>query len=201
MFQGCEYFCNVLQQLETWAVSWTWYFLLNVDLSEPFRRRVEIGLGKTTHPRLSDLVLATRPMCLCLCTVGEVEEEVEEEVRKTTAPKVRRTKCCKDPGHGHRNSGTSDLYFTCSPASRVHNSPIRHNNKARFNWEKSSGSSSTVRKIGLLSDWEKKRLSKPNNWKLVFLFYFTWYIQSKSLKNTKVQIWTICNNSMTSRII
>lgn len=71
-------------------------------------------------------------MCVCVCvfestnccTAIEVEEEMEEEVRKTAAPKVRRTKCCRDPGPGRRNSGTSDLYFTCSPASRAQSSTI-----------------------------------------------------------------------------
>jgi len=56
--------------------------------------------------------------------VSEVGEEVKEEVRKTTAPKVRRTKCRRVPGPGRKNSGTSDLYFTCSPASHRQNSTI-----------------------------------------------------------------------------
>lgn len=56
--------------------------------------------------------------------VREVEEEVEEEVRKTAAPGVRRTKCRKDPDSGHRNSGTSDLYFTCSRGRRTQSSTI-----------------------------------------------------------------------------
>lgn len=46
-----------------------------------------------------------------------------EEVRKTMSPKVRRTKCCRHPGPGRRNSGTSDLYFMCNPADHEH----RHN--------------------------------------------------------------------------
>lgn len=49
---------------------------------------------------------------------------MEEEVRKTAAPKVKRTKYHRDPGPGHRNSGTSDLYFTCSPASHTQSSTI-----------------------------------------------------------------------------
>lgn len=59
--------------------------------------------------------------------VRKVKEEVEEEVRKTAAAKVRQTKCHRDPGPDHRNSGTSDLYFTCSLSSQPYRKFCHHN--------------------------------------------------------------------------
>lgn len=58
------------------------------------------------------------------CIDREVGDELEEEVRKTTVARVRRTKCRRDPGPDHRNSGTSDLYFTCGPGSQTQSSAI-----------------------------------------------------------------------------
>lgn len=89
-----------------------------------------------TNQWYTDLALwqVSLTVCVCLCVlvfectswcmVREVEGEMEEEVRKTAAAKVRRTKCHRDPGLGHRNSGTSDLYFTCRPASHIQSSAI-----------------------------------------------------------------------------
>lgn len=76
---------------------------------------------------------------------------MEEEVRKTTVPKVRRTKCRRDPGPGRRrNSGTSDLYFTCSPASRTQSSTITtYNNTVGFS-QRTAQKVKTKREKGVL---------------------------------------------------
>ncbi|KAF3833651.1 hypothetical protein F7725_024855 [Dissostichus mawsoni] len=63
--------------------------------------------GSNTEKRLLLILRETTMQSTNGCMVREVEEELEEEVRKTTAAKVRRTKCRRDPGHGRRNSGTN----------------------------------------------------------------------------------------------